>query len=104
MGKDTTREDVESLAGTLSNRLIQYSEIKSAADFQKSGGMDTVIPKVVLHNKGSDDTVDLDVSDVEPAIGKTELRIKMVHGGATAHVLLYMKAVQDYFKKRPCPV
>ncbi|MCB1562305.1 MAG: phosphoribosylformylglycinamidine synthase [Alphaproteobacteria bacterium] len=101
-GKDTTREDIESLAGTLSNRLIQHSEIKSAADFQKSGGMDTVIPKVVLHNKGSDaDTVDLDVSDAElEAIGKNGIADEDgSRRGPLGMSLLYMKAVQDYFRK-----
>ncbi|MGQ0526851.1 MAG: phosphoribosylformylglycinamidine synthase subunit PurL [Alphaproteobacteria bacterium] len=96
-----TQADIEALAGSLANRLIQRIQIKDAREFKKDGGMDAVIPKVVLDHKGTvADEVDLNVADSElSAIGKDG--IKNADGtrrGPLGMSLLYMKAVQDYFK------
>ena len=57
---DASKEDIEKLASELSNKLIQRASIKSAAEFKKDGGMDVIIPKVLLDNKGAvADDVDL---------------------------------------------
>lgn len=99
---NVSRDDIETLAAALSNKLIQRSEIKSREEFKKDGGMSTLIPKVILNNKGAAaDEVNLDVPDSElETIGKTG--IKNDDGsrrGPLGMSLLYMKAVQDYFKK-----
>jgi phosphoribosylformylglycinamidine synthase II len=96
-----SKDDIETLAATLSNKLIQRIAIKDQKTFKKDGGMDVVVPKVVLHNQGAvADDVNLNVSDDELSkIGKDG--IKNPDGsrrGPLGMSLLYMKAVQDYFK------
>ncbi len=95
------REDIEALANTLSNKLIQRIHIKDQKSFKKDGGMEAVLPKVVLDNKGTvADDVDLNVPDSElEKIGKDG--IKNADGtrrGPLGMSPLYMKAIQDYFK------
>lgn len=98
---DATKEDVEHLAASLSNKLIQRAIIKSRKEFDKDGGMGTAIPKVVLANKGAvADEIDLEVGDAElTKIGQDG--IKDTDGsrrGPLGMSLLYMQAVRDYFK------
>ena len=98
---DMSREDVEALANELSNRLIQRAHIKSAEEFAKDGGMDAIVPKVVLDNQGSAaDLVALDVSDEElELIGKAGIaNADGSRRGPLGMSLLYMQAVRDYFK------
>ena len=95
------KEDVEALAGEISNKLIQRISIKDRKSFKKDGGMETVLPKVVLDNKGTvADDVNLNVADSElEKIGKDG--IKNPDGsrrGPLGLSLLYLKAIQDYFK------
>ncbi|MCB1782738.1 MAG: phosphoribosylformylglycinamidine synthase [Alphaproteobacteria bacterium] len=99
---DLSREDVRVLAGELSNKLIQRASIKSREDFEKDGGMDAVIPKVHLDNKGAvADDVDLNISDdLLELVGKSG--IKNLDGsrrGPLGLSLTYLKAIQAYFKK-----
>lgn len=99
---DATRKDIEDLAGSLSNKLIQRTHIKDAATFKKDGGMDVVVPKVTLHNQGAvADKVDLNVADAElEKIGKDGIKnADNTRRGPLGMSLLYMQAVQDYFKK-----
>ncbi len=96
------KTDIETLAGSLSNKLIQRVHIKDQKAFKKDGGMDVVVPKVHLDNKGAvADYVDLGVTDDELSkIGKDG--IKDTDGsrrGPLGMSLLYMQAVQAYFKK-----
>jgi phosphoribosylformylglycinamidine synthase II len=95
-------EDVKTLAAELSNKLIQRATIKDAKAFKKDGGMGVVVPKVTLSNQGSvADKVDLNVSEAElEEIGNRG--IKNADGsrrGPLGMSLLYMQAVQAYFKK-----
>jgi phosphoribosylformylglycinamidine synthase subunit PurSL len=97
------KEDIEELAGELSNKLIQRASIKSKKEFDKDGGMDVIVPKVVLDNKGAvADDVDMNVSDKElEAIGRDG--IQSADGsrrGPLGLSLLYLQAIQAYFKKQ----
>ncbi|MCC7305177.1 MAG: phosphoribosylformylglycinamidine synthase, partial [Alphaproteobacteria bacterium] len=96
-----TKEDIESLAASLSNKLIQRAAIKDGKAFKKDGGMDTIVPKVALGNKGAvADDVSLDVPDSElSAIGKDGIRDRDgSRRGPLGMSLLYMQAVQEYFQ------
>jgi phosphoribosylformylglycinamidine synthase II len=93
--------DVQALAAELSNKLIQRATIKDAKAFKKDGGMGAVIPKVTLSNQGSvADKVNLNVADSElEKIGQAGiLNADGSRRGPLGMSLLYMKAVQNYFK------
>lgn len=96
------RSQIEELSATLSNKLIQRISIKSKEEYDLDGGMDVVIPKVSLENDGSvADTVNLDVSD-EALEEIAKYGIANQDGsrrGPLGLSLLYMKAIQTYFKK-----
>ena len=101
-----TESDVKNIAATLHNPLIQRAAIKNASTYKKDGGMDVVIPKVRLDNKGiTADDIDLNISDEDLAkIGKDGIADKDgTRRGPLGMSLLYMKAVQDYFKKQGRP-
>jgi phosphoribosylformylglycinamidine synthase II len=98
--------DVKDIAASLHNPLIQRAAIKNSGQYKKDGGMDVVVPKVRLSNDHLvADDVDLNISDEElAAIGKDG--IKNADGtrrGPLGMSLLYMQAVQDYFKKQGRP-
>lgn len=97
-----SEEDVRGISASLHNPLIQRSSIKAAASYQKDGGMDVVVPKVKLDNRGiSADDINLDIPDADlAAIGKDGiLNPDGTRRGPLGMSLLYMKAVRDYFKK-----
>ncbi len=99
---ELARGQVEELAASLSNKLIQRISIKSKEEYDVDGGMDTVIPKVNLDNKGAvADSVNLNISDEElEVIGKSGIANKDgSRRGPLGLSLLYMKAIKDYFKK-----
>lgn len=94
--------DVKNIAASLHNPLIQRAAIKPVTQYKKDGGMDVVVPKVRLSNDHLvADDIDLNISDAElAAIGKDG--IKNADGtrrGPLGMSLLYMQAVQAYFKK-----
>ncbi len=98
--------DVKNIAASLHNPLIQRASIKDAAQYKTDGGMDVVVPKVRLSNDHLvADDVDLNISDADlAAIGKDG--IKNADGtrrGPLGMSLLYMQAVQNYFKKQGRP-
>ena len=98
--------DVKSIAATLHNPLIQRAAIKDASTYKKEGGMDVVVPKVRLSNDHLvADDIDLNISDADlAAIGKDGIRnTDGTRRGPLGMSLLYMKAVQDYFKKQGRP-
>ncbi|MFA7457725.1 MAG: AIR synthase-related protein, partial [Micavibrio sp.] len=100
------KPDVTEIASSLHNPLIQRAAIKSAKQYREDGGMDIIVPKVCLSsNHPAADDVDLDIPDEElAAIGTGG--IKNADGtrrGPLGMSLLYMKAVQDYFKKQGRP-
>ncbi|MCK5384706.1 MAG: phosphoribosylformylglycinamidine synthase, partial [Alphaproteobacteria bacterium] len=100
---DVTREQVDELASSLSNKLIQRISIKSKEEYDADGGMDVVIPKVNLDNKGAvADSVNLNISDKDlEVIGKSGIANQDdSRRGPLGLSLLYMQAIQDYFKKQ----
>lgn len=98
--------DVANIAATLHNPLIQRAAIKTASAYKQDGGMDVVVPRVRLDNKGiAVDDVDLNISDEDLAkIGKDGIEnADGTRRGPLGMSLLYMQAVQAYFKKRGRP-
>jgi phosphoribosylformylglycinamidine synthase len=97
-----TKADIESLAGALSNTLIQRVTIKSHAEYQADGGMGAFVPKVVLDNKGTGaDRVNLE--DLSPQelekLGKDGiLNADGTRRGPLGLSALYLEAIRDYFK------
>ncbi len=100
-GKNIKKSDVESLAQSLSNSLIQRITIKSADEIKSSNGMGAIVPKVHLtSNAKASDSLDLNISDEElTEIGQKG--IKNSDGtfrGPLGLSLHYMKAVQAHYK------
>ena len=98
---DIAEEDVKKIAAELHNPLIQRASNKNRVDFKTNNGMGIVIPRVVLDNKGSAvDEVNLNVGDDELiTIGKEGIaNADGTRRGPLGMSLLYMQAVQDYFK------
>jgi len=96
-----TEEDVNILAGQLHNPLIQRASNKNKDQFTQDGGMDAIIPRVVLDNNGASiDSVDLNISDDDLiTIGKEGIaNADGTRRGPLGMSLLYMQAVQAYFK------
>jgi phosphoribosylformylglycinamidine synthase II len=95
-------EDAKQIVSTLHNPLIQRAHIKDAAAYKKDGGMDVIVPKVRLENKNiAADEIDLNVPDEELArIGKEGIaNTDGTRRGPLGMSLVYMKALQSYFKK-----
>lgn len=93
--------DVQKIANDIHNPLIQRASIKSFADFKANDGMDVIIPRVVLDNKGAAvDEVDLNVSDEELIeIGKSGIaNADGSRRGPLGLPLIYMHAIRDYFR------
>ena len=98
-----SKTEVESLAATLSNKLIQRIQIKDKKNYKKDGGMAVVIPKVTLHNQGAvADDVNLNISDAElTQIGKDGVQNPDgSRRGPLGLSLLCMKTIKAYFKKQ----
>ncbi|MEM7679971.1 MAG: AIR synthase-related protein, partial [Pseudomonadota bacterium] len=97
---DIKQNDVEALSHELANNLIQRIHIKSANEFANDNGMDIVIPKVTLDNKGAAaDEVNLNVSDEELlVIGSSGIENSDgSRRGPLGLSLLYIQAIRDYF-------
>ncbi|MGH1455385.1 MAG: phosphoribosylformylglycinamidine synthase subunit PurL [Alphaproteobacteria bacterium] len=94
------KDDIESLAKTISNKLIQRISIKSVDDYKKDGGMDTIIPKVHLDHSVKTDSIDLNISDEAlEKIGKVGIaNTDGTNRGPLGLSLHYMKAIQAYFQ------
>lgn len=100
------RDDIRKLASELHNRLIQRASIKSIEEYVRDGGMDNIVPKVMLDNRGVvADDIDLNVSDDElEKIGKFGIANQDgSRRGPLGLSLLYLKAIQDYFRKQGRP-
>ncbi len=96
-----SKADAEQIALSLHNPLIQRTLIKSCGQFIKDGGMDIVTSKVKLIKKPQVTDVNLNISDEELIkIGKSGiLNSDETRRGPLALDLLFMKAIQKYFKK-----
>lgn len=99
---DIKRADVEELAETFSNKLIQRNIIKSYDEFKAQGGMEAVVPKVLLDYQGAAaDEVNLQVTDAElERLGKEGIaNDDGTRRGPLGLSLLYLKAIRAYFEK-----
>jgi phosphoribosylformylglycinamidine synthase II len=103
------REEVEKIADSLYNPLIQSAKIKSAEQYKKEKGMGMNVPKVNLSANEAVASVDLNISDEElSAIGKQG--IKNTDGsrrGPLALDLESLKVIRNYFnqlKRKPTDV
>ncbi len=97
-----TEKEVQDLANSMYNPLIQRVHIKSRKKFEKDSGMDVVVPNVNLNQEPTVDKVDLNVSDEELAkIGKEGIaNPDGTRRGPLALDLAFMKTIQAYFKKQ----
>lgn len=99
---DLKETEIEQLALSIYNPLIQRVNIKSHADYKRNGGMDFEIPKVSLSDKEKVTVVDLNVSDEELIlIGKEG--IKDNQGKSRGPLALgpdYMRVISQYFKTK----
>lgn len=98
---ELTREEITEIANGMFNPLIQRVHIKSEKEYQKSGGMDFVVPKVTIKGEKKVLEVDLNVSDEElEVIGKEGVLGKDgKRRGPLALDLYYMRVIRDHFKK-----
>lgn len=92
-----SKNEIEMLTQSLYNPLIQRAYIKDSLE-----KLETIIPKVKLQGTPSVSLVDLSVSDEELAeIGKNGIKNNDgLRRGPLALDLLYMKAIQAYFKSK----
>lgn len=99
---DLNKNEVQQIADSLYNPLIQRANIKNVKQFISDGGMDFIVPKVKLIKKPTVSKISLNLSDEELIkIGK--LGIKNSDGtrrGPLALDLLFMKTIRNYFKKQ----
>ena len=97
-----SKADVEKIAESLYNPVIERVHIKSFAAFSKDRGMDVVVPKVNLGTKPKVQKVDLEVSDDElTKIGKEGIvGPDGNRNGPLALPLDYMLAIQAYFREQ----
>jgi phosphoribosylformylglycinamidine synthase subunit PurSL len=95
-----TQKEATAIAETLYNPLIQSMHIKSYEEFEKDGGMDTIVPKVHLEHKPQTTEVNLNVPDEElTKIGKEGIaNADGTRRGPLALDLFYMKTIQNHFK------
>jgi phosphoribosylformylglycinamidine synthase subunit PurSL len=98
-----SKAEIEKLALTMANPLIQRVQIKSYDEFMNDNGMGIVVPKVNIHKMPAADIVDiLHASDAElSTIGKQGIANQDgSRRGPLALDLQYMKTIQEYFKKK----
>lgn len=95
------KKDMDRIAFSLINPLIQSFHIKSFSLYRKNKGMDQIIPKVNISNKIKVDDINLNISDEELIkLGKMGIENKdKTRRGPLALDLTYMKTIQSYFRK-----
>ncbi|MFA6383294.1 MAG: AIR synthase-related protein [Parcubacteria group bacterium] len=94
-------EDIQKIADSLYNPLIQSARIKSYAEFRKQKGTEKDVPKVRLSSSQNVGQVDLEVNDEELIkIGKQGIaNADGTRRGPLAMDLDYMLTIQKYFRK-----
>ncbi len=95
-----TKKEIEDIAASFYNPIIQRVGIKSALEYKKDKGMDNVIPRVKLEESPRVDIINLEISDEELInIGKKGILSKNgTRRGPLALSFTYMKAIQKYFR------
>ncbi len=99
-GKITEHEALK-IAESLYNPLIQRVHLKDFKTFKKDGGMEFIVPRVIITQTPSVTQVNLKVSDKElQTIGKSGIaNPDGTRRGPLALNLAYMKTIQAFFKK-----
>jgi phosphoribosylformylglycinamidine synthase II len=101
-----TRDEVNRIAGRLSNPLIHRVYIKDFAAFQHDGGIEVVLPRVILPPNPKTDSINLNVSDQELIkLGEAGILDRIEGGidirrGPLALELNSLHAIRDYFNSR----
>lgn len=97
-----TKADIQQIAYSLHNPLIQRVRVKSRKGFEQERGLPIVIPNVKLTAKQAVITVNLQVEDDELVkIGKQGiLDPDGTRRGPLALDLEYLRAIRDYFKSK----
>lgn len=97
-----SKSEALKIAGALYNPLIQRLHLKSYAEYIKDGGMDVIVPRVILKEKPKVLQVNLDVTDEELiTIGKSGITgPDGIRRGPLALDLSFMQTIRDYFKKQ----
>lgn len=98
----TSNKEIEMIALSLINPLINRFHIKDKNAYIKDKGMDHVIPRVKLSQDGHANRIDLDITDEElMTIGKKGVpNGDGTHRGPLALDISYMMAIKTYFKKK----
>ncbi|MBI5414708.1 phosphoribosylformylglycinamidine synthase [Candidatus Peregrinibacteria bacterium] len=98
---DLQKEDIQKIAETFANPLIQRIHIKFKEEFDREGGMGVRVPRVELHHTPKTDLVDLEISDEELTdLGKNGIpNANGTRRGPLALSLNYLKAIREYFRK-----
>lgn len=98
---DLSREQVQKIAESFVNPLIQRIKIKSKEEFEKEGGLELVVPKVTITEKPQADEIDLEINDED--LGKLgKLGILDANGtrrGPLALRLSYLEEIRHYFRR-----
>ncbi|MEI6221530.1 MAG: AIR synthase-related protein [bacterium] len=96
-----TEKEVNKLAQSLANPLIQHIQIKSAKQYSIDNGMGITIPKVHLREKQQVDEVNLNVDETElETISKEGIaNADGTRRGPLALSKEYMIAIKEYFEK-----
>lgn len=96
------KDDIQEIAETMHNPVIQRYTIKSKDEYRKENGMGIVVPRVKLENEPRADEIDLDVPDEElTKIGKAGIaNADGTTRGPLALDLQSMHVIRDYFKKQ----
>jgi len=98
---DISKEETLKAGEKLANTLIQRLHIKSKAEYDKDGGMDKIVPKVILEANPKTQIVDLNISD-EELEELSKKGIKNPDGSRRGPLALskeYMQAIKEYFKQ-----
>jgi phosphoribosylformylglycinamidine synthase subunit PurSL len=96
------QSDIEKIADSLYNPLIQRALIKNYNELMVNGSTDIVIPKVKLTQQAKVDQVDLEISDSElEVLGKQGIKdADGTRRGPLALDLEYLRTIQSYFKTK----
>ncbi len=100
---DLTRKDAQQIGESLANPLIQRIHIKSYDEFVSKGGMDVIIPRVIISERHSADLIDIINASDEELIKIGKQGIANTDGprrGPLALDLNYMKTIKTYFEKQ----
>lgn len=97
-----SQKEISLLSNGLINPIIQRVRFKDKLEFEKEKGMEAIVPKVKLEAGLKVKIIDLNVSDEELAIiGKQGIVDEDgKKRGPLALRPAYMKAIQQYFKKK----